>query len=236
MPKIEHIEFYSHILNRNLKVEITGHWGYPILMFPTSGGSYTQNHDFHLNASIQHYTDNGILKLYNVETIDMESFYAKWMPPHDRMYNYNQYMRFLEEEFIPYIQRENNTHRIATAGCSFGGYHASNVAFRNPDLFSHLFSLSGAFTIRSFMDGYSDEKVYFNCPEEYLPNDDAWRFQHMNIVLSTSDQDILKPDNLNMSKILNDKGIDHWYDEKKWINHDWPLWRMTFPEYIAAYF
>lgn len=25
-----------------------------------------------------------------------------------------------------------------------------------------------------------------------------------------------------MSNILRSKGIDHWYDEAKWINHDWP--------------
>jgi len=39
-----------------------------------------------------------------------------------------------------------------------------------------------------------------------------------------------------MAKILSSKGINYWYDEKKWISHDWPLWRMVFPEFIGAFF
>ena len=70
MPQIIHTDYYSHILGMSLQVEVTGHFGYPIIMFPTSQGSYTQNTDFHLNGSISHFTDNGILKLFNVQTID----------------------------------------------------------------------------------------------------------------------------------------------------------------------
>jgi esterase/lipase superfamily enzyme len=58
----------------------------------------------------------------------------------------------------------------------------------------------------------------------------------MQIVLGTSDWDSCKPNNQNMAGILSSKGIPHWYDEKKWIAHDWPLWRMIFPEYVGNYF
>ena len=30
------------------------------------------------------------------------------------------------------------------------------------------------------------------------------------------------------------KVINHWYDEKKWATHDWPLWNMMFPEYLNS--
>ena len=50
MPRIEHTDYYSHLLGMSLQVEVTGHYGYPIVMFPTSQGQYTQNHDFKLNA------------------------------------------------------------------------------------------------------------------------------------------------------------------------------------------
>lgn len=46
MPQITHTDYYSHILGMSLQVEVTGHFGYPIIMFPTSQGSYTQNADF----------------------------------------------------------------------------------------------------------------------------------------------------------------------------------------------
>ncbi|WP_300671798.1 alpha/beta hydrolase-fold protein [Soonwooa sp.] len=233
---IEHTDFYSHILGRSLKVEVTGHFGYPIVMFPTSQGSYTQNADFHLNGSISSFINDGKVKLYNVETIDKDTFYADHLSPAERIRNYERYVQFLVQEFVPHIQKMHQTHRVAVAGCSFGGYHASNFAFRYPDLVSHLFCLSGAFSIRSFMENYQDNLVYFNCPEEFVPNDEGWKYRHMHIVLSTSDQDICLDKTRKMAAILATKSISFWYDEAKWINHDWPLWRMVFPKFISTYF
>jgi esterase/lipase superfamily enzyme len=158
-------------------------------MFPTSQGQYTQNHDFHLNGSINWFIEQGKVKLYNIQTIDAWSFYDENFSPQQRIRNYEKYVQFLIKEFIPYIQKLHKVHRVAVAGASFGGYHAANFAFRFPDVVSHLFCLSGAFSIRNFMGGYSDELVYFNCPREFVKNDEAWKYKHMHIVLSTSDQD-----------------------------------------------
>ena len=236
MPQITHTDYYSHILGKSIKVEVTGHFGTPIVMFPTSQGQYTQNHDFKLNESINYFIDQGKVKLYNIQTIDKFSFYDNNISPEQRIRNYELYVQFLIQEFIPYIQKLHSEHRVAVAGASFGGYHAANFAFRFPDLISHLFCLSGAFSIRNFMDCYSDDLVYFNCPREFVKNDEAWKYKHMNIVLSTSDEDICLEQTKEMSNILSAKGINHWYDERKWINHDWPLWRMAFPMFIGRFF
>lgn len=236
MPRIEHTDYYSHLLGMSLKVEITGHYGYPILMFPTSQGDYTQNHDFKLNESINWLVKKGHVKLYNIETIDKFSFYDKNIHASERIRNYELYVQFLIQEFVPYLQAIHSQHRIAVAGASFGGYHASNFAFRFPDVISHLFCLSGAFSIRNFMDGYTGESVYFNCPREFIKNDEAWKFSHMQIVLSTSDEDICLEQTKEMAGILASKGINHWYDERKWISHDWPLWRMVFPMFVGRFF
>lgn len=236
MPKIERTEYYSHTLGANVATEVTGHYGYPLLMFPTSNGSYTQNHDFKLNESISWLVEEGKVKLYNVQTPDQQSFYNDHIPPEERIRNYERWIQFLISEYVPMIQKVHSTHRIAVAGASFGGYHASNFAFRFPGLVSHLFCLSGAFSIRNFMDGYQDDFVYYNCPNEFVKNDEAWKYKHMHIVLSTSDQDICLGKTQEMSAILRMKGIGHWYDERKWISHDWPLWRMVFPMFAGRYF
>ena len=236
MPSVVHTDFYSHILGISLKVEVTGHFGYPIVMFPTSQGQFTQNHDFKLNDSINSFIEAGKVKLYNIETIDKFSFYDKNIHPSERIRNYELYVQFLIQEYIPYIQKIHSEHRVAVAGASFGGYHAANFAFRFPDVVSHLFCLSGAFSIRNFMDGFNNEQVYFNCPREFVKNDEAWKYQHMHIVLSTSDGDICLDQTKEMAGILSSKGIDHWYDEQKWISHDWPLWRMVFPIFIGRFF
>jgi len=232
----EHRTYYSHILNRDIHLEVTGHWGHPILLFPSSYGQYTQNRDFGLNGSVMRWVDEGRIKLYNVETIDGLTFYAEHMNSETKIHNYEHYMQFLRSELIPYIQNECNSHRIAVAGVSFGGYHASNTAFRFPDLISHVISMSGVFNIRNFVPLSDDIRIYYNCPDEFMVHEESWKFHHMQIVLSTSDWDSCKPKNENMARILADKGIPCWYDEKKWISHDWPLWKMVFAEYIGSYF
>tara|TARA_R110002051_G_scaffold115026_1_gene188048 strand:+ start:49358 stop:50071 length:714 start_codon:yes stop_codon:yes gene_type:complete len=236
MAKIEHIQYYSNILGRNINLEITGHWGHPILMFPSSGGQYTQNSEFGLLGSIMSFIEEGKVKIYNVETIDMLSFYDDHMDSGTKIHNYELYMQFLKSELIPYIQQECNTHRIGVAGVSFGGYHAANTTFRFPDLISHYIGMSAAFNIRSMVPLLDDMRIYYNCPDEFMSHEEGWKYDHIQIVLGTSDWDICLDKNKRMSGILREKGIDHWYDEKKWIDHDWPLWKMMFPEYLGTFF
>jgi esterase/lipase superfamily enzyme len=236
MAAISHIPYFSNILNRIIDIEVTGHWGHPILMFPSSYGSYTQNRDFGLNDTVMHFVEQGKIKLYNIETLDGWSFYAEHMSSEDKIAHYEQYLRFIVEELIPRIQQDCHTHRVAVAGCSFGGYHAGNIAFRFPDLVSHLFSMSGVFNIRNLAPLSDDMRIYFNCPDEFVLNDESWKYKHMHIVLNTSDWDICLSRNQHMHEVLNSKGIAHWYDERKWMEHDWPLWKMVFPEYIQRYF
>lgn len=236
MANVQYIHYYSNILSRNIGLEVTGHWGYPVLMFPSSMGTYTQNTDFGLVGSVMQFVEEGRVKLYNVETLDLLSFYDDQMGSEAKIHNYELYMQFLKEELIPYIQRECNTHRIGVAGVSFGGYHAANTAFRFPDLVSHLISMSGVFNIRNMAPLSDDLRIYLNCPDEFMQNEEPWKYHHMHIVLGTSDWDSCRPKNLHMAGILDSKGIAYWYDEKKWIAHDWPLWKMVFPEYLGAYF
>lgn len=227
------ISFYSHVLGRNIDVLTIGHWGKPLLMFPTSMGNTFQNKDFGLFSTIADKINAGELKVYNVDSIDFQSFYAKDLPAHIKIYNYSLYMRFLEIELVPWIQRECNVHRIAVGGCSFGGFHAATFAFKYPDMVYSMISMSGAFNIKSFMKGYFDDNVYFNNPVDFMQNAESWKYNHMKIVLGTSDWDICKQDNIDFSRLLASKNIEHWYDEKKWAEHDWPLWKMMFPEYVS---
>ncbi len=96
--KEKNIKFYSHILSRDINIQISGHWGYPILMFPTSMGGYLQNKEFGLLDTVDDLVDAGKIKLYNVESIDFQSFYAKDLPAQAKIYNYNLYTQFLKEE------------------------------------------------------------------------------------------------------------------------------------------
>ena len=55
----------------------------------------------------------------------------------------------------------------------------------------------------------------------------------MNIVLGTSEWDICLAANEHMSHLLNQKGVNHWFDKRGWKEHDWPLWKEMFPHYLS---
>ncbi|MDP5139337.1 MAG: alpha/beta hydrolase-fold protein [Spirosomaceae bacterium] len=227
-----HVSFYSHILGRNIDVVVSGHYGKPLLLFPTSMGNAYQNKDFGLLDTIREKINHGELKVYNVDCIDFQSFYSKELPPNIKIYNYSLYQRFLKDELLPWIQRECNVDRIAVGGCSFGAFHAATFAFKYPDAVYSLICMSGAYNIKNFMKGYFDDHVYYNNPVDFMPNAESWKYNHMKIVLGTSDWDICRKDNIEMSQLLASKGINHWYDEQKWAEHDWKLWNRVFPYYL----
>jgi esterase/lipase superfamily enzyme len=215
-----------------LDMLVFGDRGYPVVLFPTSRGRFYQNKDFGLIDAAAWFVEQGLVRLYCPDSVDEASWYNKDVHPGIRIHNHIQYDRMLHEELVPAIMHETGQGRVAVAGCSFGGYHAANFAFRHPEQVSHMYSLSGAFDIRSELDGFYNEQAYFNNPVDFLPgarNGDLWR---MKIILGTTDWDICKDANLHMSGILTTKGIDHWLDIRQGV-HDWPVWREMFPHYLS---
>jgi esterase/lipase superfamily enzyme len=231
--KEEYYKWHSPSLNRDIEMLVFGHAGQPVILYPTSKGAYYQNKDQGMLDAAQYFLENGKVKIYCPDSIDAESWYNKSIPPHARAWNHELYDRMISTELVPWAQHETGFGRMAFAGCSFGGYHAVNSAFRHPNLASYCFSMSGAFDIKQFTDGYYDDTIYFNNPVDYIPNDNNPNLWKMGIILGTSEYDICKPDNERMDAILQHKNIRHWLDMRPNATHDWPVWREMFPHYLS---
>lgn len=227
------IQFYSHNLGQDVDMLTYGNEGLPIILFPTTMGRYYENRDFLLVESVRWFVEQGKVQIYCPDSINSDSWYNRNIHPAEKVRRHIQYDRFLSEELVPQLQYKSSTHKIGVAGPSFGGYHAANFAFRHPDQVSHLFSMSGAFDIKSFLNGYYDDNIYFNNPIDFLPGAKDAQLWGMNIVLGTSEIDICLDANIKMSGILKAKGIDHWLDVRGQKRHDWPLWREMFPHYLS---
>lgn len=227
------IQFYSHNLGRDIDMLVFGDRGYPVVLFPTTMGRYYENKDFKLVESARWFVEQGLVQIYCPDSINSDSWYNRNIHPAHKVANHMQYDRFLSEELVPQLQAKSPTHKIAVAGPSFGGYHAANFAFRHPSQVSHLFSMSGAFDIKTFLDGHYDDNVYFNNPVDFMVHANDPALWGMKIVLGTSEWDICLEPNKRMSGILQAKGIDHWLDIRGWQKHDWPLWREMFPHYLS---
>ncbi|WP_045688658.1 esterase family protein [Hymenobacter sp. AT01-02] len=226
--------FYSPTLGHDVEMLVFGDVGYPIVVFPSSRGRYYEAKDFKLVEAVQWFIDNQKVKLYCIDSVDAHTWYAKHLHPAERVQNHIRYDHMLSNELVPMLQQECHVDKIGVAGCSFGGYHALNFAFRHPEQVAYLFSMGAAFDMRQFMDGYYDENLYFNNPPDFMPNAENEHFHQMNIVLGTAEYDFCKEANYQMSEILNNKGIRHWLDVRPHGTHDWPVWREMFPHYLSV--
>jgi esterase/lipase superfamily enzyme len=227
----EYHKWYSNALRRDMELLIFGHSGIPLLVFPTSMGRFF---DYESRGMIQAVADKyetGQLQAFCVDSVDAESWYNKAVPPRERAYRHTEYDRYLFDEVVPLIRSRNRSDMLITTGCSFGGYHSVNFALRHPDVVTGAISMSGAFDIHQFLDGYYDDNCYYNCPPDFLPNlADPWyldRYNRQKLVLATGEADICLDENLRLGGIMQAKQIPHWLDV--WGNgagHDWPWWQQ----------
>jgi esterase/lipase superfamily enzyme len=214
-----------------------GHYGRPMIWFPTSMGRFFQNEDFGLIGAVADHIDAGSIQVICVDSVDAESFYDTSRHPADRLRRHDAYDRYLATEVVPFIRsRVGADARVATLGASFGAYHAVNFGFRHTDLVDKVVGFSGKYDIHSFLDGYWDDLAYFHCPTAYVPNlsvEDAMRLSDMDICIVTGQTDNILSGTTDLLEIFNRRWIrhrGHVWDAP--YGHDWPWWREQIRHYV----
>ncbi len=233
----EYHKWYSNALGRDMEMLVFGHGGPPLLVFPTSMGRFFEYEDRGMVGALAEKVEHGWAQLFCVDSVDSESWYNRWAHPRFRVQRHMAYERYIIDDVLPLIRSKNQSHSLTATGCSFGGYHCVNFALRHPDLVTRVVSMSGAFDIHQFLDGYYDDDCYFNCPVDYVRNmSDSWyldRYRRMGIVLATGEWDICRAENERLSGLLNDRGVPHqldiWGDGTR---HDWPWWQRMAVKFL----
>lgn len=228
---------HSAHLDRDMELLVFGHAGLPVVVFPTSQGRFYEFEDRGLIAAVAHKLDAGQIQLWCLDSLDAESWYNRSVPPRWRIARHLQYETYVMDEVLPLIRQKNPNPLLASLGCSFGGYHAVNIALRHPDRFTGFLSMSGAFDLTNFLGGYYDNDAYFNIPPHYLPNlTDPWyfdRYRNNRYVLATGWDDHCLAQNQNLARIMGEKSIPHnLYIWDSWNSHDWPTWARMMNEYL----
>jgi len=224
---------YSPALGKDMETLVFGHSGYPVIVFPTSMGRYYQNKDFKLIESVTWFVEQGLVKIYCPDSIDELSWYNKGIHPADRAKTHMAYDKYIREELMPKALHETGCSKLAVAGCSFGGYHAANIAFRYPELVGFLFCMGAAFDIRMQTEGYFDENIYYHNPMDFVVDMSHPELWNMGIVLGAGEHDFCRPSNEKLASILYHKGVHYWLDVRPGGVHDWPVWRDMFPAYLS---
>lgn len=233
-------KWWSPSLNKEMEVAVYGHYGYALLMFPTAAADFLEYERFNLIDSISWFINEGKVKVFSINSINKESWLNRQMHPSHRAIRHQQYNNYITEEVLPFIVNNcKGLVPVVNTGSSLGAFHSANTFFRRPDLFSGLIAMSGTYDIKTYSDGYFDENCYFNSPVDYLPNiDDHNQLEEMRkskIIIASGQGDYEDPSSsVNLSNILNSKGINHWLD--LWghdIKHDWHTWRKMLPYFLS---
>lgn len=233
--------WHSPTLGLDMPIVRYGHWGKPLLLFPTAGSDLFDIERFHLIQAIQHHIEAGRITVYSINTVNNLSWMDRGVDARESARRQALYAGYVENEVVPHIRHTlgNDHARIAVAGASFGAFHAANEFFRRPDLFDTLIAMSGFFDLATFARGYSDQNVYFNNPASFVPHLNDGRMldlirNHSQIHILTGQGAFEHPDfSRRFSQQLWDKGI--WHNLDLWghdVPHDWPTWRHMLDHYI----
>ena len=232
----EFVAWDSPSLGRRMELLRYGHAGRPMIWFPTSQGRFHENEDFGLVGAVGDRIAAGALQVACVDSVDSESFYARWRHPAERVERHDQYDRYLRNEVVPWLSERAGGAKVGTLGASFGAYHAANFGFRHPDAVDKIVAFSGRYDIHSFLDGWWGELAYFHCPTAFLPNmNGEWigKLSAMDIAVVTGQTDNILSGSQDLIRILSEKGIrhrGHIWDAP--YGHDWPWWKIQIRHYV----
>jgi esterase/lipase superfamily enzyme len=239
MHREHHIWQSSH-LGWEMGMAVYGHFGPPLLVFPTSLGDEWEHEGQSMVRTLTPFLENGRLKIYAVRSVTAQGLYNKAAHPFHRSWVLRCYDAYIRHEVIPFIHDHcQGLVPVATMGASLGAFHAANTIFKYPDAVKRCFALSGVYDMKSAMDGMFDDNFYFNNPMDYLPNlSDSWALHHLascdiHIVTGTGPWERSGP-SYELSAILRQKGIRHSLDD--WGpkgGHDWPYWHHQMWTYCS---
>jgi len=236
-------KWYSPSLNKDMEIAVYGHYGTPLLMFPTAGADFLEYERFQLMDSIKPIIDNGKFKAYSINSINNESWLNNSMYPPHKSLRHGQFNQYVLEEVVPLSCHNGSGHvPKPTAGASSAAYAAAKMFLRTPSLFRGTIAMSGIYDLKAYSKGYYDDHVYYNSPIDFLPSssDEGYLNQmrdNLGIVIASGQGDYEDPSaSINLSNILNSKGIMHWLD--LWgqdVKHDWPTWRDMLPYFLNKF-
>lgn len=235
----EYHKWHSPALGRDMELLIFGHAGARVLIFPTSKGRYYEWEDRGMMNVLGRHIDNGWLQVYCVDSVDAESWYARWRHPGERAWRHMQYEQYLLREVLPLSWQKNHNSFLITVGASFGAYHAVNFALRYPHLVGRTIGMSGIYDVERWTDGYYDENIYANSPCDFIPNEHDWArleaLRNLDTILVAGRDDSLRYSSERLSKALWDKGIGNALRLWDGWAHDWQYWEQMLLAYIGGH-
>ena len=233
--------WYSTRLRKNVTAVRFGHYGAPLLLFPTAGGDAEECERMLMIRALSPLIDAGRLKVYSCDSVAGQTWIDKNTSPGHKAWVQNQYDGYVYEELVPHIRRDCDSSdiEILTAGASLGGFNAVASVCRHPDVFKAAVSMSGTFDFTGWMDGQHPVDFHMASPIHFLRHlEEGHQLRALRrrlIILAVGEGRWERPSNSwGMANVLGQRGVPNRVD--MWgrnHDHDWPSWREMLPKYMS---
>jgi esterase/lipase superfamily enzyme len=225
-----------------------GHYGRPVLVFPSEQGRAWDYENNGMVDAVGELIQAGRVKLYCVDSYDHVTWSDRTVSLEERARRHGLYEAWITEHVVPTIAADSpGAGDIITTGCSLGAFHAFNFALRRADLFPIAICQSGNYDAAAWHAwGERGDAAYFNNPADYLVHLSGdhleWLRSRVFLVLTVGQGDWEThptgslPSAIQTAKLLADKGIPHELD--MWghdVAHDWPWWRRQIAHHLPRF-
>jgi esterase/lipase superfamily enzyme len=231
--------WYSERLQQPIGVARWGHYGTPVLVFPTAGGDAEEIERNGLIDAIRPMIDGGRIKVYSCDSVAGQALVAAAGSVEYRMWLADQYHHCVLHEVVPAIRTDlgGSSVPIVTAGASIGAFNAVAVMCRFPEVFRAAIGMSGTYRLQRFFDGRSSPELEAASPIDFLPHLDGERLgvlrQRFAILASGQGAHEDLGESWAVADALGRQGVpnrvDPWGPE--WP-HEWHTWRRMLPQYL----
>jgi esterase/lipase superfamily enzyme len=233
----------SQRLPETARVVRYGHYGAPLVLFPTAGGDYEEVERFQLIGALGHLIEAGRVKVYSIDSVAGRCWLRGADPPEYCSRVQNGYDAFVYHELVPLIRHDCQSPfiEILAAGASIGAFNAVATVCRHPDAFRLAIGMSGTYDLSKYLHGRMNLDFYYCSPLHYLPGlgdgPQLARLRERFIVLPTGQgrwedagESWRLADVLGRQRVPN--RVDPWGPE--W-DHDWGTWRVMLPKYLEEF-
>lgn len=245
---MERVELAVPGTEHTLGVVRHGHYGRPVLVFPSERGQAEDFADHGMVDAVRGLVDAGRVSLFCVDAADGWSWSDTSVPVEERARRHGTYHAWLEQAVVPWIHdRLGGPAEIITVGASMGAYHAVHFAFQRADLAPLAIGLSGNYDVGTWRAwGERGDATYFANPTDYvtgLHGDHLTWLRSRLSVLLVCGQGAFEvhptgslPSTRHFAGLLRDKGIVHELD--LWGHdsaHDWPWWQRQLAHHLPRF-
>lgn len=232
----------------NTSVMAYGHYGRPMIWFPSDAGRAVDFENNGLLDAVAHLIDAERVKIYAVGSYDRASWRRDDLPLEERARANAKYEDFLVNDVVPFVYADcGGPADILLNGQSFGAFHAANFCLRRADLFPAAICMSGVYDMAKLGWGDRGDAFYFNNPMDYVANMSGghldWIRAQVTLQLVCGqgpweDESAAGslPSTLRFNDVLNAKGICHELDLWGYdVAHDWPWWCKQLARHLPRF-